>query len=274
MRFHILATALLLLAVGSCRSKAPLTPAQLAEEQHNEAWLEESGRGEVHELPSGWQMGTAREFAEKLPLWDLPVKLLWSQPAHAKLTKVLLEPSQGAAQAQQSVRAVLLLARDDSAPSQTSLLIRLERRLAPEERGRQAVEVVCANALGKHGQLDDKTLASLQKLATGNVPHPDLDVRVECALAFLNHVPQAENGPTPLKARDSLRFLIKVLRAETPAEASDPPTWPRVRTVAWPKGRAVQELTRWFTTEVPFRPDGPWQDQVDWAQAAQVALGL
>jgi hypothetical protein len=254
MRFHILATALLLLAVGSCRSKAPLTPAQLAEEQHNEAWLEESGRGEVHELPSGWQMGTAREFA--------------------KLTKVLLEPSQGAAQAQQSVRAVLLLARDDSAPSQTSLLIRLERRLAPEERGRQAVEVVCANALGKHGQLDDKTLASLQKLATGNVPHPDLDVRVECALAFLNHVPQAKNGPTPLKARDSLRFLIKVLRAETPAEASDPPTWPRVRTVAWPKGRAVQELTRWFTTEVPFRPDGPWQDQVDWAQAAQVALGL
>jgi hypothetical protein len=274
MRFYILATAFLLLAVGSCRSKAPLTPAQLAEQQHNEAWLEESGRGEIHELPSGWQAGTAREFAENLTLWDLPRRLLWGQSAHAKLTDVLLAPSQDAMQVQQSVRAALLLARDDSAPSQTSLLIRLERRLAPAERGRHAVDVVCANALGRYDELDSKTLTSLQKLATGHVPHPDLDVRVECALAYLSHVPQAEDGPTPLKARDSLRFLIKVLRAETPAEASDPPTWPRVRTVAWPKGRAVQELTRWFTTEIPFRPDGPWRDQVDWAQAAQVALGL
>ncbi|MCA9002425.1 MAG: hypothetical protein KDB61_10900, partial [Planctomycetes bacterium] len=158
--------------------------------------------------------------------------------------------------------------------SQTSLATRLERRLAPEARGRQAVELVCAGALASMPDLPEPLWNGLAQLAHGHTPHPDLDVRVECARAYLAHIPLPEDGRPPLKARETLCFLIKVLRAETPAQEFDPPTWPRKETVAWPKGRAASEIQRWHPTDTPFLPDGAWQAQMDWAQEAQDALGL
>ncbi|MDF1839435.1 MAG: hypothetical protein P1V35_16325 [Planctomycetota bacterium] len=274
MRASVPALIFLFATSVACTSKAPLTAEQISERKHNEAWLESSGHEVTHELPDGWELGTARQFAQNLADWELPTPLLWSQAAHTQLSEALLSPSTTAAAAQLAVRAALLLAKDSSDRSHTSLLIRLERRQAPAERGRQGVEVVCANVLAEQDSIPESSLRSLHKLATGLSPHPDLDVRVECARAYLAHIPQASEGQTPLRARECLRFLIKVLRSETPAQNADPIVWDRVRTVAWPKGRAAEEVTRWFPTEVPFRADGPWQDQVDWAQAAFVGLGL
>jgi hypothetical protein len=272
MRATLLALSGLLVFLGSCRS--PQTEQQRIEKQHGEAWLEVGAPDPPVELPLDWLLGTAHQFAQGLESWNLSQGLLWSHSAQERLTEVLLQPSEDARSAQNSIRAALLLAFDSSAPSQTALLIRLERRLAPQERGRQGVEVVCANAMARMPHVENSTLGSLSKLAFGPIPHPDLDVRVECARALLAHVPMSEEGPTPLKARDALRFLIKVLRAETPAQVQDAPTWPRIETLAWPKGRAAQELARWHPTEVPFLPDGSWQSQMEWAQAAQTALGL
>lgn len=273
---HVSVPALLaFLALSSaCQSTPPATAAERRAQEQDGAWLEEGGQKRARDLPAGWQEGTAREFAAALPGWDLPVPLVWSHAAHTELNRVLLEPAMHAHTAQLSVRAAVLLAKDPSVRTQNSLLIRLERRLPPAERGRQGVEVTCANVLSRMEGLPEKTMGSLHKLATGTAPHPDLDVRVECARAYLAHIPQTETAPTPLRARACLRFLIKVLRSETPAQIDDPITWSRTRTVAWPKGRAAEEIARWLPTEEAFRPDGPWQDQVDWAKNAEVGLGL
>ena len=265
-----LITALCLGALA-CHSQPPISE---AEQQHRDAWLEGTGLSTTHALPVDWLAGSARDFAKNLERWDLPSSLAWNQIAHQELTRVLLAASTSAEKAQHSVRAALLLAHDPTVPSLTNLLIRLERRSAPEQRGRQGVEVVCAAALAKQESLDPKIIHGLLQLATGHTPHPGLDIRVECARAYLAHIQRGDDGKTPIRARASLRFLIQVLRAETPAEAMDPPSWERTRFVAWPKGRAAQELALWFPMEEPFRPDGAWQAQVDWAAAMQHGLGL
>ncbi len=266
-------SALCLVAWG-CRSQETLTEAEQAEQSHREAWLEQEGASETQALPSDWLEGSARDFTRAVDSWNLPSDLLWNKAGHIKLAQVLLQPCETPSDAEIAVRAALLLARDSSPPSKTSLLTRLERRMAPPERGRQAAGIVCAAALSKHEALDAGTMDSLRRLAIGRIPHPDLDVRVECARAYLAHIPCSPGEKIPLRARACLRFLIKVLRAETPAQAADPITWPRVRTVAWPKGRAAQELCRWHPTTVEFRPDGPWQDQVVWARLVEQALEL
>ncbi len=266
--------AALCLVSWACHSRAPLTPAQLAEREHQEAWLEQVDASHTSALPADWLAGTAKEFADALQRWDLPKVILWDKASHTLLTQVLLKPGQTPREAQAAVRAALLLSRDHSPPSQASLLTRLERRMLPEERGRQAVDVVCAAALSKFDGLDAGAMGSLQRLVGGSIPHPDLDVRVECARAYLAHIPCDPQGKPPLRARNCLRFLIKVLRSETPAQASDPITWPRIRTVAWPKGRAAQEIERWHPSEIRFQPDGPWKNQMAWATLAEQALDL
>lgn len=255
----------------ACRSRAPLTP---AEQEHQAAWLEHAGVSDTRALPADWLKGSARDFSEALQRWNLPKVVLWDKAGHTELAKVLLKPSETPKEAEAAVRAALLLSRDFSPPSQASLLTRLERRMVPAKRGRHAADVVCAAALSKFSGLDAGAMGSLQRLASGAIPHPDLDVRVECARAYLAHIPCEPGTKPPLRARNSLRLLIKVLRAETPAQAADPITWPRIRTVAWPKGRAAQEITRWHPTGIPFQPDGPWADQVAWAAFAEQALDL
>ncbi|MCP5023447.1 MAG: hypothetical protein GY930_16965 [bacterium] len=274
MRPLLPVVAALCLVSWACHSRVPLTPAELAEREHQEAWLEHVDTSHTSALPAGWLSGTARDFSDALQRWDLPKVILWDKVSHTQLTQVLLKLGQTPREAEAAVRAALLLSRDHSPPSQASLLTRLERRMLPAERGRQAVDVVCAAALSKFHGLDAGAMGSLQRLVSGRIPHPDLDVRVECARAYLAHIPCDPETTPPLRARNCLRFLIKVLRSETSAQASDPITWPRIRTVAWPKGRAAQEIVRWHPSEIQFQPDGPWKDQIAWTALAERALGL
>lgn len=164
----------------------------------------------------------------------------------------LLESAGGRDEA--SVRAVVLLARDPNPAITERLLQLIERRQVAPERGQEGAEITAAAALGNR-PLTQAQHQRLERLALPGDPHPTLDLRVECALAVLQ---QGGARVAP--------FLIRVLRARTPAEAQDPPDWDRIDTLAWPKHRAAQGLASFLGTEDRFRPDGSWQHQMDEAQ--------
>lgn len=152
--------------------------------------------------------------------------------------------------------AVLLGAAADlgqgpSALAQDILLRRLSARQAPASRSENGVDIVAARALAPHLRPGEPAAAALAELASGDDPHPDLAVRVECARAALEFA----------QAREVAPFLLAVLRAETPGEAKSPRTWPRVQTLAWVKTRAAEALSRAGGTDMRFRPDGSWAHQ-------------
>ncbi|HPF15683.1 MAG TPA: hypothetical protein PLJ12_15570, partial [Planctomycetota bacterium] len=133
--------------------------------------------------------------------------------------------------------------------------------------------IVCARALGRRAELEPALRGNLRALAIGPYPHPELDVRVECARAYLEPMDKTLR-PIALSARPVLRFLVRVLRAETPAERNDPPDWKRVETIAWPKTRAADALVQWLADPAPYTADASWGDQNRWAERALHELGL
>ncbi len=176
------------------------------------------------------------------------------------------------------------------------LLARLEARHTTEVRGDLGADVVAARALDRRATLAGVT-DRLLELAAGEDPHPVLSVRTECAAVVLERnvgwmdlrasrapekgmdVPEDER--TRAARRRAAAFLLSVLRAETPDEAKSPRTWDRITTLAWPKTRAAESMTRaaaalteWRAlsgaiTEgagedatLRFRPDGSWAHQM------------
>jgi hypothetical protein len=139
-----------------------------------------------------------------------------------------------------------------------ALLTRLERRAYAPSRSESAGDVIAAAALAAHTD-EGKVSARLADLATGKRPHPELDVRVECACAAL-HGQRDEVVP----------FLLSVLRAETPAQGTI--DWQRVTTLAWPKLRAADALAARAGQAHDYHPDASWQDQIDAAGRIEAAL--
>ena len=101
----------------------------------------------------------------------------------------------------------------------------------------------------------------MASLASGESPHPDLAVRVECASVAL-----------AAGRREVVPFLLAILRAETPDQAKSPRTWERVTTLAWVKTRAADALARAGGLEMQFRPDGSWAHQMEEADRLEAAL--
>lgn len=211
------------------------------------------------ELPEHWDLVHPQEFAT-LAL-DLSVGP-WSDAARAQLAR------RAAGRDEASVRATVLLAHDPSPAASQALLALLVRREAAPTRGLEGAEITAAAALAERA-LTPAQVAALTELAgppaphptSPPAPHPTLDVRVECALAALRH---GEASVAP--------FLIRVLRARTPAEREDPPDWEPIDTLAWPKHRAAEGLARFLGTEDRFRPDGSWQHQMDEASRLRALL--
>ena len=65
-----------------------------------------------------------------------------------------------------------------------------------------------------------------------------------------------------------------MLRAETPAQAEDPPDWERVTTLFWAKRHASGALSEALGTPLTFRPDGSWEHQMNEAAAYEAAMRL
>lgn len=195
---------------------------------------------------------------DTLPTWDFERLVLdlgggpWSEGARLTLGLALLPDDQ------RSVRAAVLLARGGPNSAEV-LLAHLERRESEVERWDDAAEVVAAAALNPF--LDEGRAARLAELACGERPHPDLEVRVECAAQALS------------VGRDSVvPFLLRVLHAGTPAELHDPIDWPPQSTLAWAKGRAAEALALRAGLPDRFDPDASWASQQAVADALEEAL--
>jgi len=133
----------------------------------------------AQDLPQGWAT---------VPLEGFGTLLEQAFPANERRTLVpsAFEELSGALRGEDEValRAALLLARCSDPLAGEILLQRLERRGVPRGDLGAALDITAAAAL--RGFADSRNAAGrLESLAYGQRPHPDLEVRVECACTAL-----------------------------------------------------------------------------------------
>ncbi|MCB9915429.1 MAG: hypothetical protein H6828_09805 [Planctomycetes bacterium] len=202
-----------------------------------------------HALDADWDTSGAWTFERRVAALE---RAEWSAPDRATLVAAL------AAQDLRSVRAAVLLAHGGDA-SREQLLQRLEARVRGPLRESDAADMIAATALGVMGGAD--TAARLAALGAGPAPHPDLEVRVECAAVALD-----------AGRDDGIDFLLRVLTADTPAEREHPIDWVPEDRLAWAKYRAAGALARRAGVPDTFRPDGSFEHQVRTAEALRALL--
>ncbi len=149
-----------------------------------------------------------------------------------------------------AMRAALLLAHSRDPQAAKLLLTRLEERVEGAERNSDGADVVAAASLAAWPE-GGRYASALSDLSIGESPHPDLEVRVECASAAL------ARGRT-----ETCGFLLRVLRAGTPAEELELQDWTPKDTMAWAKSRSATALSRHLGVPVRFRADASYQDQL------------
>jgi hypothetical protein len=125
----------------------------------------------------------------------------------------------------EATRAALLLARDPRASTTDGLLEFLESRQPYAGRPDDAGACTAAASLAAR-DLNPGQVERLEQLAS-QAPHPDLEVRTECAIAAFTH-----------GRRSAGRFLVRVLRIDTPSESVEGPLTDSA-TTAWARGRAA-----------------------------------
>jgi len=238
------AVALVLLSFASACSSAPAdtraTVAQSLGSEREQSPLPES------QLPQGWEDSPPSVFESLVSgLTTGGSIIVWSSSALESLRRVLDQPDGSA------VRAAVLLAHSTADRATRILIERLEQRVPSVSRSLDAGDLVAAAALAQRGA-DLDVPGRLETLALGPRPHPSLEVRVECARSAL------------LADRSAVvPFLVRVLRAGTPAEAADPGDWERVETLFWAKSRAAQVLSERAGVPMAFRPDGSYEHQIE-----------
>lgn len=211
------------------------------------------------DLPAAWATAPPAAFeALVAEVSAAGSDFAWSPAARAALVEALGREDRVA------VHAAVLFAHAHDPGSSEALLARLEVREARPEaaaRSLDAGDVVAAAAL-ETLPLDAERLARMTALVVGPEPHPDLEVRVEIARSALARGEDAV-----------ILFLLRVLRALTPAEAEDPPDWKRITTLAWAKSRAAEALAaRAGEPASGFRPDASWEDQMRAADRLEALL--
>lgn len=197
----------------------------------------DAGGPKVDNPPASWAHMPPSQFEASISSMS---NCRWSSAALGALAEGLGTPGGT------SLRAAVLLAYDPGPDATDILLSRLEERAVAKERGLDAGDLVAAAALDGRG-----TEQSLLPLVLGTSPHPDLEVRVECAR-------------TALRAgrEEVVPFLLTVLRGLTPAEREHPADWERITTLMWAKSRAAEALSDRLGITCQFRPDGAWEEQM------------
>ena len=205
------------------------------------------GQGQLPDLSpfDGWRDGPRVSFERDLAEWNpalTPHRLI---PGALQDLKAALDGMD-----EPAMRAALLLgySRDEGAAE--ALALRLEARIEGPDQDSDGADVVAAATLAAW-PTDERFGARLIELSIGARPHPDLEVRVECASSAV------ARGRTEV-----LPFLLRVLRANTPAQREDPPDWTPKSTMAWSKSRAATALSRHLGIRVTFRPDSSYDDQL------------
>ena len=143
------------------------------------------------------------------------------------------------------------------------LLERLESRVAGENRNSDAGDVVAATGLAELGDEAERDDARrrLAALASGPEPHPDLEVRVECARSAV------------LLGDDStLPLLLSVLRIGTHAGRAEGTFWPPPQRSAWARERAAEVLAWRAGVENSYSADASVDDRDAFADRLAAAL--
>lgn len=147
---------------------------------------------------------------------------------------------------ERAVRAAILLARSRDPAALETLLANLERRVDREAQADptgDACDVIAAAGLCAPDTGVRDCGRRLEALGLGSRPHPDLDVRVECASSAL-----------ALGRERAIPFLVRVLREGTSAQAARV-DWKRGGDVAFAQIRAAEALARRAGVEALYRPD-------------------
>ncbi len=198
-------------------------------------------------LPADWRTSDPLRFEHMLEEQLAPAAPLRLADAElAELSAALAEP------AQVGVRAVVLLARSGDERAAEQLLSRLEARDPAPGRADDAGDSVAAAALGAGlaGAEAARAPQRLEALAAGEQPHPDLEVRTECAAAALE-----------LGRRGGVPYLLQVLRIGTWAGRSDVWESQPGQNTAWARSRAAEALSRAAGVPCTFSTDASIADR-------------
>jgi len=149
-----------------------------------------------------------------------------------------------------SVRAALLFAHSRHPKSAGRLLRRLQEREQSPDRGGDAGDIVAAAALPRFPNAAELYRDELRALAVGRKAHPDLEVRVECAVSAMA---LGDDAPIP--------FLLQVLRIDTFAGRSGVRDFETDEHTAWARGRAAHALSLRAGVPVDYRTDGSIADR-------------
>lgn len=204
----------------------------------------------VSELPRAWDSSPPSAFEGVVEgLASEPFR--WTDPDRRALVAALEHPGPRA------LRAAVLLARSGTAVE--PLLRHLERRRPPTDRADDAASVVAAAALAEHPAAVERLAA----LASGPRPHPDLEVRVECARSAL------ALGDTSV-----LPLLVGVLRIDTWDGQNDVRDYTPSATTAWVRQRAAEALAEHLGLEDRYRADASIEDRQRVAKELADLLGV
>lgn len=199
-------------------------------------------------LPADWRTQSPEAF-EAWAFAALPEERATPLEKHAlrDLQRALDEvstPLEGGAHDPLAVRAAVVLGRSRYPSSASVLIRRLEKRVLGPERHSDCGDTVAAAALARFP--DPRRYAQrLVPLAAGARPHPDLEVRVECAATAL-HAGFPQGVP----------FLLQVLRIDTFAGQQDVRDFAVSPTTAWARGRAAEALSVYAGVPLTYRFDG------------------
>ncbi len=195
------------------------------------------------ELPADWDEFDLESFEAWITALPADAAIALDGERFDELGRAL------AADELEAVRAALVLARCADSRAAEILLARLEQRVIAAQRHADAGDVVAAAALAAGAETEAQT-ARLAALAVGGEPHPDLEIRVECAASAL------------ARGRDDVvPFLLTVMRDATRAGRADPKDWPPQETLAWAKSRAARALHARLDRPNAFTPDASYAEQ-------------
>ncbi len=190
-------------------------------------------------LPEGWDTQSPHAF-EGFVQRELPAEVVtpFDKVTLRALADALdrMDPS--------SARAAVLLGRSRYVSSASILIRRLEKRVLGPDRGSDCGDSAAAAALARFPD-PARYAQRLVPLATGKSPHPDLEVRVECAATALY-----------AGFEQVIPFLLQVLRIDTWAGAADERDFAVSPTTAWARGRAADALALYAGVPLTYRTDG------------------
>ncbi len=201
--------------------------------------------GPVCTLPSDWATMNLRAFEDWVQR-AFPEELATplARPSVRELAAAL-EATDTPEALQASVRAALILGRSRTFATASVLIRRLERRVLGPQRHSDCADCLAAAALARF-PAPALYARRLVPLAVGRRPHPDLEVRVECAATAL-HAGYEQVIP----------FLLQVLRIDTFEGQGDQRDFAVSPTTAWARGRAAEALSTFAGIPLSYQTDGP-----------------